>query len=251
MESCKNIKPSSSFEDIPDGSLENMTIPPVNEYVSAMEKTYGENIGTDITSKQIASYLKTGMHQGGEIVFWSEKSGIKYTLWDRIKKVIHSPALRDFKWLDITPTYIPIYGFNGKIKKKPDGKIKSGKEVRYYHKAELEEYEKNEIKVGDARFNIKDFIGCKKDFFYSKQTYWDRLNTLFWHIKSDFSHVPPHFKNYLDNQSRINWFRDNVWKYFFSYGEEQKQAEKGLIQRGYNVFEDHVYFDHDPSIKRG
>jgi len=231
-----------------------MTIPPVNEYVSAMEGNYGKNTGKDLTQKQIASYIKNGI--GGEIVFWSEKSGIKYTFWDRIKKVVYSPALRDFNWLDITPTYIPIYGLNGKIKKKPDGKIKdSNGEVRYYHKSVLEEYKKDQkdiVLLGDgSKFNIKDVYDLKSySLFYSKQTYLDRLKTLFWHIRRDFSYVPPHFKNYLDNKSRINWFRDNVWKYFFSYGEEQKQAEKGLLQRGYNILENHVYFDHDPSIKR-
>jgi hypothetical protein len=78
MESCQKPSPSS-FENIPDGSLENMVVPPVSEYISAMEGKYGKNTGTDVTSKQIASYATTGIHQGGEIVFWSEKSVIKYT----------------------------------------------------------------------------------------------------------------------------------------------------------------------------
>jgi hypothetical protein len=249
IESCQNIKPSNSFEDIPDSSIKNLVVPPVNEYISAMEKTYGSNIGTDRTEKQISRYNGMGIGQS-PIVFWSEKSGIKYTLWDRIKKVFNSFEIRRFNWLDITPTYIPIYGFNGKIKKKPTGKIRLGKEVRYYHKEELEEYEKNEIKFEDARFNIMDFTGKKRNLFYSKQTYWNRLTTLFWNIRRDFSYVPPHFKTYLQNKSRINWFRDNVWKYFFSYGQEQKEAREGLLSHGYNVEENHVYFDHAPSINR-
>lgn len=253
MESCQ--KPSASFENVPDGSLENMTVPPVSEYISAMEGRYGNNTGTDVTYEQIAKYNKSHF-KGGEIVFWSEKSNIKYTLWDRIKKIFYSSQLRRFNWLDITPTYIPIYG-SGKTKKKPDSKIKNFfGEVRYYHKADMDAFQKQEqedtVILGDgSTFNIRDPYKLNKDnLFYCKQTYFHRLQTLWRGIKRDFFWVPPQFKTYLDNKPRIDWFRDNVWKYFFSYGEEQKQVKDGLLARGYNVFEDHVYFDQDPSIQR-
>lgn len=227
----------------------------VSEYLSGLEQYFGSNTGTDVTSKQIASYLKTGIHKGGEIVFWSEKSLIKYTLWDRLKKVF-SFELRRFNWLDITPTYIPIYG-SGKTKKKPDSKIKNAfGEIRYYHKAEMDAFKKQEqedtVTLGDgSTFNIRDTYKLNKnDLFYCKQTYFHRLQTLWRGICRDFLWVPPQFKQYLDNKSRINWFRDNIGKYFFSYGQEQKQVKDGLLERGYNVEENHVYFDHDPSIRR-
>jgi hypothetical protein len=250
IESCQNNKPSSSFEDIPDSCIKNLVIPPVNEYISAMEKTYGENIGTDITSKQIASYLTTGMYKESPIVFWSEKSGVNYTFWDRIKKVFNSFEIREFNWLDITPTYVPIYGL-GKTKKRPDSKIKNSfGEVRYYFKGMMDDFEKNNISY-DGSINLDSFGNPKTfQFFYCKQTYFHRLQRLWRGICRDFLWVPPQFKHYLDNKPRLDWFRSNVWKYFFSYGKEQKEAREGLLSHGYNVEENHVYFDHAPSMKR-
>lgn len=228
-----------------------LIIPPVSEYVSTMEKSYGEN---KVTEKQLESIKKNifpfGQNTDLNLGFWTEKTGISYTFWNRIQRTRDLYDLKKFNWFDFSSTYFSLKGFD-KTKTRPDTKTKYQGKTVYYFKEEFENLN-DLINTYGIREGLKlnNLLTTHQQNIYAKETYFNRLFNLLKKLIETFKWTPEHIELYNKNRNRINWFKDNVWKHFFSCGKEANEASQKLREMGYNVFPDHVYYDHAPSIKR-
>lgn len=85
-------------------------------------------------------------------------------------------------------------------------------------------------------------------------TPWKRFKSFIkaqWNeIKWAWNFTPEHIKHYKNNKSRIDWFGEHVSKYFFSYGKEATDTKKKLLDLGYNVTDNNVYYDQSPKMRR-